>query len=360
MQILIVSDFHLGKGKFLTNGQINILEDFSYDDQFCDFLDHYSSGLNYLSEIHLVFNGDILNLIQVDVEGVFNHIIDDEHTQNALQLIYRGHKSFFSSIKKFLNSPNKSMTFVIGNHDAGMAFIGAQKLFCELIGHDISFEMQIDLYGVHIEHGHRFEMINTVSKDKYFSKGPINQEILNLPWGSLFCISLLPQLKKQRPYIDKIRPMGSYIKWCLLHDTSFFFKLFMLVSQYILRSSMDSYTKQNSNFKTTIKILKQITIYPKYAKKAKSILRRFPGVHTVVMGHTHLQEWRRFPEEKYYFNTGTWNPIPSTDAGLHQDSLKLTYCLLDVHKKTRSLRSGALCVWHGKWTPFKEVISTHS
>ena len=65
MLILVVSDFHLGKGQFLKNGQLNILEDFNEDDRFCEFLEYYSSGTNYWANVHLVLNGDILNLIQM-------------------------------------------------------------------------------------------------------------------------------------------------------------------------------------------------------------------------------------------------------------------------------------------------------
>ena len=44
MLILIMSDFHLGKGKFLKNGQKNILEDFFEDDRFIELVDYYSKG----------------------------------------------------------------------------------------------------------------------------------------------------------------------------------------------------------------------------------------------------------------------------------------------------------------------------
>ena len=95
MIILVVSDFHLGKGKFLKNGQVNILEDFFEDDRFMEFTQYYSSGKNYWNSIHLVLNGDILNLIQIDIEGTFSHIVDAESTITALETIWRGHKGFF-------------------------------------------------------------------------------------------------------------------------------------------------------------------------------------------------------------------------------------------------------------------------
>ena len=358
MLILVLSNLHLGKGKFLKNGQLNILEDFFEDDRFQEFTDYYSSGKHYWTHSHLVLNGDILNLIQIDVDGVFSSIIDGELTVKAIKQIEKGHPTFFEALKKYLATPNKKLTYVIGNHDSGIAFEEAQNYLKELIGDGIEFCFELNIDGVHIEHGHRFEVINTVSPSKFFLDGPNGKKILNLPWGSLFCINVLPQLKKERPMIDKVRPMSSYIKWSILNDFSYFIRMFYTVIKYFIRTNFDTYTRQNRNFKTTIKVLKQITIYPRYEKKAKSILKRNPDLHTVVMGHTHVQEWRRFPEGKYYFNTGTWNMIPSIDAALHESTANLAYCAIDVHSKTKSIRSGSLNIWQGNWRPFREEIST--
>jgi UDP-2,3-diacylglucosamine pyrophosphatase LpxH len=359
MIAIILSDFHLGKGKFLSNGELNILEDFFEDDRFAEFLDYYSSGKHYWADVHLVLNGDILNLIQIDVDGVFTHIVDEDMTVRAIEMIANGHATFFQAIKRFLSAPNKKATYVIGNHDAAVAFNRAQQRLRDFAGSGLQFAFELNLMGIHIEHGHRFEAINTVPQHKLFMEGPNGKQILNLPWGSLFCIGVLPNLKKDRPYIDKVRPMSAYVKWCILHDLGFFFKMLWVVVMYLLRSNTDLYAKQNRNFKTTWAMLKQITIYPKYEHKARTILRKNRDIHTVVMGHTHVQEWRRFPEGKFYFNTGTWNTIPSMDAGLHENHAKLAYCLIEVNPKTRTLRGASLNIWQGKWRPFREEISTH-
>ena len=126
---------------------------------------------------------------------------------------------------------------------------------------------------------------------------------------------------------------------------------------YLILSNFDEYIKQNRNFKTTVSILKQITIYPLYGKKAKAILRRHPEIHTVVMGHTHVQEWLRFPENKYYFNTGTWNHIPQLDAGSMEASSKFTYVQVKVDKEKRILLTGTINLWKGNWKPYTEDVS---
>ncbi len=360
MIVLVFSDLHLGKGKFFNNGQINILEDFFEDRRFVEFLDYYSSGEYLDKEVHLILNGDILNLIQIDIDGVFSHIIDEKRTVAAINLIYNAHREFFHGLKKFLNTSGKKLSYGVGNHDAGMGFEGAQSKFNELVGGKVDFFYELDLHGIHIEHGHRFELINASPKEQHFTIGPNGSKILNLPWGSLFCINVLPQLRKERPYLDKVRPMTSYVKWCLIHDFMFFWHLAVTVVLYIIKTNFDLYTKQNRSFKTSFGVLKQITIYPKYEKKAKKILKENVGLHTVIMGHTHVVEWRRFPERKYYFNTGTWNSIPSIDAGLHENMTSLNYIMIEVNKETRTLCSANLNIWQGKWRPFREEIATIS
>ena len=67
MLVLVLSDFHLGKGRFREDGTINLLEDFDEDEKFSEFIDHYSTGTYYFSDVNVVLNGDIFNLIQMDV-----------------------------------------------------------------------------------------------------------------------------------------------------------------------------------------------------------------------------------------------------------------------------------------------------
>lgn len=357
MIILALSDLHLGKGKFLKNGQLNLLEDFQEDDIFYDFCDYYSKGEYEKEEVHLVLNGDILNLIQIDIDGVYTNIIDDEITVKAIDSIVKGHPKFFEGLRRFIRGTNKYITYIVGNHDSGMAFIEAQTALKRYVGEDLMFGFDTNLYGVHIEHGHRFEVINTVPNDKYFMQGPNNKIILNLPWGSLFCINLLPVLRKDRPNIDKVRPLGSYIKWCFFYDFKFFWKMNYLVIWYLIQSNFDEFIKQNRNFKTTLSILKQITIYPLYGNKAKSILKRNRKIHTVIMGHTHVQEWLRFPENKYYFNTGTWNNIPQLDAGQIAVHNKFTYVQVKVDKEKQILLNGTINLWQGTWKPYREDVT---
>ena len=358
MLMLVLSDFHLGKGKFLENGHINILEDFDEDEKFAEFLDHYSTGMYYFSDVNVILNGDIFNLIGMDVNGVFTHLLSEENTVQMVEEIVKGHPIFFQALKRFLSRPNKQITYVIGNHDIAMAFPKAQKTFDEAIGGVATFTHQFIYNGVLVEHGHRFEPINTVPRSKLFVEGPGKIPIINLPWASLFCIYMLPKLKELRPYIDKVRPLSLYVKWTILYDFKFFLYLCWSVIAYCVRTQFPPFGKYNKNFKISLGQVFKIAIHPKYEQNAKRVFATRPDVKIVVMGHTHITEWRRFKDGRLYFNCGTWNPVPSVDAALHKNITNLTYVAIDVNEKKGTITNAFLNVWQGKWRPYREEVST--
>ncbi len=360
MQLIVVSDFHLGSGLFDKEGKLNYLEDFEEDRRFIEFIEYHSSNKNYFSEINLVLNGDILNLVQMDYEGVFTHNITEEITINFLEKIHEGHKEVFLALKKFLSRPNKKITYIIGNHDFPLVFDGAQEKLKEMIGQEIEIVRYYHENSVWIEHGHRFEPVNTVPKIHEFIEGPDGKRIVNLPWGSLFCIYLMPMFKEHRPHLDKIRPLGGYVQWAFWNDFSWFWFMFWHVIKYIVKTRFPPWSKYNKNFITSLKILKTISSHPKYDKNARKILSSRSDIDVVVMGHTHIAEWRRFSDGKLYFNTGTWNIVPSIDRAKHHNIDRLTYVKIDVDKKAKKVKNIFLNVWHGEWKPYKVEISSTS
>ncbi len=353
MLMLIVSDLHLGKGEFLKSGHVNLMEDFHDDEMFAEMLEFYSTGKYEKEKVHLILNGDILNLLAVDVDGVYTHIIDDQISRRAVALIGKGHPVFFDALKKFLEGPEKSVTYVIGNHDIGMLFPAAQEMFCELIGTKIPFVESLNYKGVHIEHGHRFDPLNCVPRFKQIVKGPNGKMILNLPWGSLFCLLVLPQLKKERPNIDKVRPMSKYAKWMFYYDFKFFIKAVRLMFNSVIRLTGRKDFQHSKGFWGTVKLLRQFAVYPKYAKLARQLMKRKKYLTTMIIGHTHLREWRRFPDGKLYLNSGTWNIIPSFDVGQHADEKKLTYLFLNLNETNSELLDVSINSWQGQWRPFR-------
>ncbi len=360
MLVLVVSDFHLGRGDYLQSGQINLMEDFHDDDSFAEFLEFYSSGKFYNYPVHLVLNGDILNLIEVDIDGTFNHIIDDELTVCALKKIIDGHQVFFNALAKFGKRPSKKISYTVGNHDQGMAFLKAQDYLSKTIGVQISFCFEMSIAGVHIEHGQRWDLINSMIGKEWSYEGPKGRQVLNLPLGSFFCIGVLPQFKKDRPYIDKIRPISSYIRWCILHDPLLVIRILIATLKYFYSISMSPYPWRRLDFKTTIKLLRHMHFFPRFDRSAKQILKNDETLKAVVLGHIHLQEWRRFPKNRYYFSSGCWNPIPSVDAAIYEDVARLGYVAIDLYPDREELRTISMKTWKGVWRKYRNVVSVNA
>src|SRR3954452_7647311 len=103
---MVVSDFHLGKGRYFLDGTQNILEDFIYDREFSEFLTYHRSNQFETAEVALILNGDILNLLQIDTWGVHTHLITERSVIRAVEKIVMGHPEFFQALREFAMTPH--------------------------------------------------------------------------------------------------------------------------------------------------------------------------------------------------------------------------------------------------------------
>jgi UDP-2,3-diacylglucosamine pyrophosphatase LpxH len=138
---LVVSDFHLGKGRYFRDGTQNILEDFIYDREFAEFVNFHRSGSYADAEVELILNGDILNLLQIDTWGVQTHLISERSVVRAVERIVAGHPEFFEALRSFAATPGHTIAYVVGNHDAGMLWPGPRRVFSEACGARSLFTM---------------------------------------------------------------------------------------------------------------------------------------------------------------------------------------------------------------------------
>lgn len=330
---LIVSDFHVGKGVRLEDGGINPFEDFNLDHKFREMLDYYSSGHFADHEVELIFNGDMLNLIQVDYFGHFTTVITENVSEEKVRSVIEGHPIFFGAIKRFLANPKHSMTYVIGNHDQEMMWEKSKRLFEKGVGCPIKWKHTYYLVdGVHIEHGHQYEAANRVDPTRPFLNTNLPEPIVNLPWGTLFTVQYLIRLKRAKPYIDKIRPFRQMLIASLMQNTlSTIGDLFKLIAYFIsTRFSKNRY--RHSSLTQTMKILMESTVFPDLGDAAKRILGT-ESIHTVVFGHSHVYRHQIFGEGKQYLNTGTWIDVVSLDLETYARRSKLTYVRIEYDEK---------------------------
>ncbi len=359
---LVVSDFHLGKGRTLSDGTQNILEDFIYDREFSEFLAYYSTGPYANAEVELILNGDILNLLQMDSWGVHTHLITERAVTRAVRKIAEGHPEFFSALRSFAAASQHSICYIVGNHDVGMLWPDPRQAFNEAVGttvvfHDVAYEFD----GVYVEHGQQYENFAAIDMKRPFITSGLPEPVLNLPWGSLFTALLLTHIKQQRPHVDKVRPFQVFLRWTLIHDFWWSIKAFILILKFTFDTLVfRSKYRVMEGVGVSIKMLKEISIYPNYDKIAFKVLEAKEDRHTVIFGHTHILRYRRWRKGKQYFNEGTWNEVTGLDLGEYGTKTRLTFASIeypaDSPGETPPRPFVHMKEWRGFWHPETAVL----
>lgn len=352
---LVVSDFHLGKGRTFRDGTQNILEDFIYDREFSEFLAYYRSGSFRDAEVELILNGDILNLLQIDTLGVHTHLMTERSTERAVRRIVQGHPEFFAALKAFMEVPGHTISYVVGNHDSGMLFSSARRAFSQACGGEVMFYDVYYLFdGIYVEHGQQYERFASIDMNRPFITRGLPEPVINLPWGSLFVAVMLPRIKQERPHVDKVRPFSAFLRWVILHDLLWGLKTAARILKFVVDTVLFRRRYQiHQGVRHTLGLLKEISVYPNYDKIAFRILDERDDVNTVIFGHTHILRYRQWREGKQYFNEGTWNETTNLDLSDYGQKIRLTYAFIEYGDTRPQVR---LKQWNGIWKPESEIL----
>jgi UDP-2,3-diacylglucosamine pyrophosphatase LpxH len=272
-----------------------------------------------------------------------------------MMAILRGHPELFQAMAAFARHPHHAITFILGNHDPGLLWEGVQKALREELGGTVRFAMDVYYFdGVHVEHGNQYVADNRYDRRQYFLTDRLPEPIINLPWGSFFAIHYLNEVKKERPYIDKVYPFRLYQRWALIHDTWFAIRSSLKVAWWFFKFLLAPNPARQISFWQVIRILFEATVHPKLHKEAKRILLTHKDCRIVVFGHTHQHLYMKFAPGKEYFNTGTWNEKISLEVGSLGRTLRLTYVSLEYDKE--GTPHGSLKEWKGRSDVVEELV----
>jgi len=351
---LIVSDFHLGRGRRLPDGSFNFLEDFRYDDAFVEFLDHYRTGDHSEAEIELICNGDFFNHLQIDIHDPSPDVLDEATAITRTDHILKGHPELFDALKRFAASPNHSVTFTLGNHDAGLLFPSVHRKLRETLGDGVQVKIGRYVFDdVLVEHGHQYFADNAYDTQRYFLTEHLPAPVVNLPWGSYFVIFYINPVKKERPYFDKVYPFKNYLRWALIHDTWFAIRSVFRIVFYFLWVRFTRDPHRRSPILKTLKIIQEVPISPKLDREAKKILLSQKDIHIVVFSHTHHAVMRQFAPNKVYINTGLWNEQISLEISDLGKIVRLTYAHLEYDEHGRV--NPSLKEWKGSHKMIEDI-----
>lgn len=332
---LIVSDFHLADGQ--PEGELNPWENFHNDDKFAELLRYYSTDYYEDEEVELIINGDFFDLLQVRYDGEFPVYVTERIAVAKLKAALNGHPIVMRALREFVATPHKRITVLPGNHDFELVFPACQRLLIETIcgaPEDermsvIVEESHYEFDGVQIHHGMQFEAMNRTPWDRKFVTNAEGEQVLYMPFGSIFILKVLNTLKEKRPYVDQVQPFSMYLLGALFFDTGIALRLIWLAWLTFWRYRIRPLWTHDPFFVPDVGGFFEFSAFPNFERKVRKLMRQNPHIHTVIMGHTHLRKVRRYGHNKTYINTGTWSRLISLDIsnlGVNQD---LTYAAIE-------------------------------
>lgn len=359
--VLVISDIHLGAGR-MVNGQKNFLEDFHQDSELVEFLEFYSSKDYVNREVELVINGDLFDLLAVPYVPFF----DDEYWSEEagiakLQLILDAHEEVMQALNNFLSVKKKKIVFIIGNHDAELLLPGLQELLLNqfdlknrerFIIWDDPTSAYIPEKGIHIKHGHEYEIAHHFSKSCNILHDSEGKRYFLPPWGSYYVTRVINKFKQERGHINAIRPIKMFIINGLIYDTLFTIRFLLATSYYFIMIRFIYFFKQEKNLKKLLEYAKnELDLFNDYESLTKDYIEREQDLIALIVGHTHHPIFRPFDSGKYFINSGTWTYMHYLDFNRSTEG-KPSYVQVDFTKidkdKNRSLVDISLQLWRGQ------------
>lgn len=343
--VLVISDLHLSAGKML-KGKRNLLEDFHYDSELIDFLNYYSSGDYQELEVELVINGDFLDFLAVPfVEFYDDEFWSEKAALAKLDMIMKAHQPVFKNMKKFLAQPNKSIVYIIGNHDAEFVFDSLKekfKNFFEELAEKIiisnSLHTFIPVQGVYIQHGHQYEKANDFDQDNSIIETVSGEKYFIPPWGSYWVTNIINKYKQERGFINAVRPVKHFLIHGFIFDT-FFTLRFMLSNVYyfFMVRFWHFYMKKNNLKQVLEELLRELELFQDYETLTRHFFEKNKDSKVLIVGHTHNPSFRIFNDGTTFINTGTWTRMVNLDLGQWNHGNLLTYAKILVKNKNFDL-----------------------
>ncbi len=189
VEIFVFGDVEMGAG--------TISDDFISDKAFSKVI---KSAARRKGEVDLVLNGDTFDFIKISSTGEFGRITE-EVSLEKLKRIHTAHPVVFDSLKEFSSQKGKKIYFIVGNHDQDLVFPKVQAYLKKHIGKVEFPGSNYVKHGVHVEHGHRHDVVNSANHPFSWHRG---ERVLNVPFGSAMVMGSFMDLKDEHPFLERI------------------------------------------------------------------------------------------------------------------------------------------------------------
>ncbi|MDQ6660032.1 MAG: hypothetical protein M3Z24_03595, partial [Chloroflexota bacterium] len=173
------------------------------------------SPLAEASEVELIINGDCFDFLGIEPYDL-GGVIDAQTAVSKLGKIIIAHAPFFTALRQFLETPGRSVAFLVGNHDMELCFAEVRQRLLEAISPSASETVYFcptrfyrPLPDVYIEHGNHYDFWNHRQDGLWDEQGqPLtrNPETITLPLGSHYMQHAAHPLSAAYPYFDHFEP----------------------------------------------------------------------------------------------------------------------------------------------------------
>ena len=361
--ILVISDIHLGAGATY-DGKINFLEDFHHDRELVEFLDYYSSGSYLNRSVELIINGDFFDFLAVPFVPYFaDEFWSEDAALDKLKIILKAHPQVIKAIDRFLTKKNKSIVYIIGNHDGELVFEKVRNHFIKSLSTPardrFSFyleEAYIPVEGIFIKHGHEYEVAHQFHIKESVVESSEGKKYFIPPWGSYYVTRVVNKFKGERNYINQLHPIHNFIIYGLIFDTLFILRFAFAHFYYFAMVRFLYFYQSNRSFKDIYhNIIRELELFQDAEELTKSFFER-NKVKALIMGHTHQAMFRTYEDGSVFVNTGTWIKMVNLDFHSNCPEINLTYCQIEISDKKNKVSDDfehlnvSLHIWQGKQT----------
>ncbi|MCM2276624.1 MAG: hypothetical protein NDJ89_00935 [Oligoflexia bacterium] len=362
---LVISDFHLSRGKWLRDGRRNPLEDFHQDERFRELLEYYSTGEYADCDVELIVNGDFFDPLAVVPLGERNRTdaaleypleVMEPSAVNKIRTICAGHPVSIEAMKEFLGR-GKRIVLRWGNHDAALLWPKVQEALREILAppapEQLVFQQEPYVFDrICVDHGHQFEALNSFDEENLYIDRKTRhgvKRIQALPFGSFFVLGFLNRIKLERHFINQVHPFRNYLRLSLLLDPVYFLTNGLRAMWFFFKMRFLTHPRRFASFRKTLLLVAEAFHRPSLERIAEEILTGLDSgdrpFDTLILGHNHQAAIRLFEGGKQYINTGTWIPITSLDMATLGHRILRTYALIEyLEGKPRC----SLKVWNGR------------
>ncbi|MEZ4239938.1 MAG: hypothetical protein R3F59_28065 [Myxococcota bacterium] len=287
-------------------GAGGVLDDFPHSPWLAELLASYDAPPYRDLPVDLVFNGDTFDLLKTSLDDAYPRHVTEGVALAKLRRVLDAHPAFVTGLRAFLTAPDvapRRAHFVIGNHDAELAFPAVQRALSGAIdAPGVWFPgFSVDIGDVHIEHGSQDDPMFQVDEHQPLTEWN-GDTLLDLPWGAVAILDVMLPMQQQLYALDRVKPRPRVME--LIPEVkdllgSAFWRYY--TREYLV----DLFNRSDPTRKASWSMLKEVlyrftTFDPDTSVSAhyQRLVRDQERYRVVVIGHHHSPSWWSWADRK--------------------------------------------------------------